>query len=196
MTWLVLTALLGCRPENAYEGIAVGNPGTVKTRIAPAEGLTFLGAYVWAELRLEGCDGSARVLGEHVGLDLIAGTSIEVPDGRWCALSAVPADLVTVIAASEAGGIAQIYLDISTIEVRSEEGFAIDDSALLMEFSSPDWVTDTDLGIEDGDEVIFKEETDAALHGTLVARFEAESTLLEDVDLDGEVSGEDEQLSD
>ncbi|MBW1878888.1 MAG: hypothetical protein JRI25_07225 [Deltaproteobacteria bacterium] len=177
--------MLGCNPEAEDSGTSVGNPTTTALRMAPGEELETMGASTGvATMFLHACDGEPIELPMDREMDLMV-EWVEMPAGSWCAVEVVLFSPLHVEGVGFAGGSYFLDLDVGFVFFEASAGWDVDGGAHVFEFGMPGWINATELGVEDGVDVVVNPDTGP--HDLLTDRVITESALYED-DGDGQIS--------
>ena len=188
-TWIVACVLLGgCDQEIGFPGVtSVGNPGSSSQRVASGDDVIITAATVYTEaLVIDRCNETVRIeVGAEV--DLLAGDRVEVPGGQWCGMAVEWSAPLWVEGRKEEGTNSTFTLDLDATgpTVQAAAPFLIDGDALILRLGHPDWVSEEDLGLEDGQHTTIQ--GGDPLHDLLLTRIEDGSALFVDADGDGQL---------
>lgn len=186
----------GCRPADVRDSTAVGNPTLTTARMAETVDVDVFDATLeGATLVAVGCDGSDTVLAENVGLDLLSGSVVRWPAGRWCGVELFSDE--PLVLEGEVDGdddfALRLELDLEGVFAFGTAGFDVDGQDLFVELGEPGWLDGGELEDEDEDGFVEIEPGDD-VHDDLVASLQETSRVFEDADGDGE-AGEGEILA-
>ena len=182
---LAAAAALACAPNVSRKdsGVAVGNPGEMRARLAPAPGADLQDAWLALEVvALEDCAEGETVVAQDLILDLAGEPQLLLPPGDWCGLVLAGGELQLTAALAE-GPTVEIEGEIDEILVLGV--FTTDQRATLLQLGPAGWLDAEALGVDGGPgDTVFLEDEDEGFEIVAEALAEA-SSLVDDADRDG-----------
>lgn len=176
----MILGLLACLPDNPDGGTAVGNPtGMTAQTAAPADLSLERARAPVAGIELADCAGGGRSLQIGGEVDLLGGTLVEVPEGRWCGLRVVFDGEVALDGSAGATPLS-VRLQVAEVALTTTDA-EVDAGSWILELGSPGWLSTADIG---SDGLL---DPSSAEHATVAAAFVAGSRVVVD-DGDGLVS--------
>jgi len=175
-----------------------GTPGRLSVRLRPADGLTFDSATTRVEQVVvagyDGADPQTTEIGADVDL-LQATTLTDIAAGSWCDFSLVLGSAVQVTGSAHVGGDFTLELDPGAIEVSCMVSVDVDDRSLLMMLGHDGWVSADLLLLPGAGSVVVSPTSNPQIYDLLVWELE-HSSVYDDVDGDGELDPEDDEVAD
>lgn len=184
LAFAALSAVSACGVDITASGTAVGNPTDMSGHVAPGASLGWESATARVStVAFTDCAGAQEVRTIDADVDLLGGTSLEVPAGSWCRFGLAFASPLALSGATEGGDSFAFALVVDAVSVAAPRGISTDAGPFVFELGSPGWVSADDVAAGQPDSIRQSE---------LVAALKSTSSLYRDPDGDGAV-GDDER---